>query len=349
MSPGQRSERDADVRADAWAPPDRQAVTGAHEQSPRKRRRRRGEAAVVPDATFESYYGKPIIKPPTWSASDIAGYLFLGGLAGGSSVLAAGAELTGRHRLGRATKIAALTAITGSLAALIHDLGRPARFVNMLRVFKPTSPMSVGSWILSAYGPPAALAAVSSVTGWFPRTGRAATLVAGALGPAVASYTGVLIADTAVPTWHDAHRELPFLFVASGASAAAGLAVLASPTSEAAPARRVLVVGTAAEFGVMELMRRRGLSAETLSTGTAGRYLTWASTLSLIGVAVGGVIGRRSRTASAIGGAAVLAASALTRFGVFAAGVASAEDPKYTVVPQRERLERASGPANSFR
>jgi formate-dependent nitrite reductase membrane component NrfD len=341
MSPRRHFERDADVRADAGAPPDRQAVTGTREQSPRKRRRRRGEAAVVPDATFESYYGKPIIKAPTWSARDIAGYLFLGGLAGGSSMLAAGAELTGRHRLGRATKLAALTAITGSLAALVHDLGRPERFVNMLRVFKPTSPMSVGSWILSAYGPPAGVAAVCSVTGLFPRTGRAATLVAGALGPAVASYTGVLIADTAVTTWHDAHRELPFLFVASGASAAAGLAVLATPTDEAAPARRVLVIGTAAELGVMELMRRRiGLSAETLSTGTAGRYLTWASALSLVGVAVGGIVGRRSRTASVIGGAAALAASALTRFGVFAAGVASAEDPKYTVVPQRERVER---------
>jgi formate-dependent nitrite reductase membrane component NrfD len=326
MSSGQRSERDTDVRA-------------------RKRRRRRGEAAVVPDATFESYYGKPVINVPTWSGRDIAGYLFLGGLAGGSSVLAAGAELTGRHRLGRVTKIAALTAITGSLAALVHDLGRPARFVNMLRVFKPTSPMSVGSWILSAYGPPAGVAAVCSVTGWFPRTGRAATLVAGALGPAVASYTGVLIADTAVPTWHEAHRELPFLFVASGASAAGGLAVLAAPSGEAAPARRVLIAGTAAELAVMELIRRRiGLSAETLSTGTAGRYLTWARTLSLIGVAVGGVIGRRSRAASVIGGAAVLAASALTRFGVFAAGVASAEDPKYTVVPQRERLERKAPP-----
>jgi formate-dependent nitrite reductase membrane component NrfD len=345
MSSGQRSERDADVRADEWAPPDRQAVTGAGEQSRRKRRRRRGEAAVVPDATFESYYGKPVIKVPTWSARDIAGYLFLGGLAGGSSVLAAGAELTGRHRLGRVTKIAALAAITGSLAALVHDLGRPARFVNMLRVFKPTSPMSVGSWILSAYGPPAGVAAVCSVTGWFPRTGRAATLVAGALGPAVASYTGVLIADTAVPTWHEAHRELPFLFVASGASAAGGLAVLAASPGEAAPARRVLIAGTAAELAVMELIRRRiGLSAETLSTGTAGRYLTWARTLALIGVAVGGVIGRRSRAASAIGGAAVLAASALTRFGVFAAGIASAEDPKYTVVPQRERLERKAPP-----
>lgn len=335
---------DSDVRKDASAPPDRQALTGARDVGPRKRRRRRSEAAVVPDATFESYYGKPVIKAPTWSARDIAGYLFLGGLAGGSSVLAAGAELTGRPRLARTTKVAALAAITGSLAALIHDLGRPARFVNMLRVVKLSSPMSVGSWILSLYGPPAGIAAITAVTGRLPRLGRVATLVAGILGPAVASYTGVLIADTAVPAWHDAHRELPFLFVASGASAAGALAIVATPRAEAAPARRVLILGTAAELIVVNVMHRRmGLSAEALKTGRAGRLMSAASTLSVVGAGFGGIVGRRSRTAAAIGGAAALAASICTRFGVFAAGVASAEDPRYTVVPQRERVDAYPG------
>ena len=82
-----------------------------------------------------------------------------------SSLLAAGAERSQRPGLARSTKITALGAISLSAAALVHDLGRPSRFVNMLRVFKPTSPMSMGSWLLAAYAPAAGVAALSDVTG----------------------------------------------------------------------------------------------------------------------------------------------------------------------------------------
>ncbi len=92
-------------------------------------------------------------QPPVWKARDIAGYLFLGGLAGASSLLAAGAELSGRPGLARASKVASTVAVALAGAALVHDLGRPDRFVNMLRVMKPSSPMSVGSWLLVAYSP----------------------------------------------------------------------------------------------------------------------------------------------------------------------------------------------------
>ncbi|MCW3014682.1 MAG: Polysulfide reductase NrfD, partial [Solirubrobacterales bacterium] len=153
-----------------------------------------------------SYYGRPVITPPVWAARDIAGYLFLGGLAGASSVLAAGAHATGRPAAARTSKIGALGAISVSFVLLIHDLGRPARFVNMLRVFKPSSPMNIGTWLLSAYAPMAGAAAASDVTGRAPRAGAAATVAAGALGPVVATYTAVLFADTAVPAWHDGRR-----------------------------------------------------------------------------------------------------------------------------------------------
>jgi len=82
---------------------------------------------MVERAEFQSYYGRPIISKPTWSAPDVASYLFLGGLAGASSTLAAAAELTGRPQLARGAKVAATAAIGGSLAALVHDLGRPSR------------------------------------------------------------------------------------------------------------------------------------------------------------------------------------------------------------------------------
>ncbi|MBD3006047.1 MULTISPECIES: NrfD/PsrC family molybdoenzyme membrane anchor subunit [unclassified Streptomyces] len=311
-----------------------------------KRRGRRGgkgrggERSMVPGAEFTSYYGRPVLNPPTWRSRDIAGYFFLGGLAGAGSVLAAGAELTGRPAMARALKVSSIAALAGSTAALIHDLGRPGRFVNMLRVFKPTSPMSVGSWLLAAYGPMAGAAAVSDLAGRPPRTGRAATVGAALLGPAVASYTAVLAADTAVPAWHDGYRELPYLFVGSAAMAAGGMALLASPVAENAPARGVALLGTAVETAAVQAMERRlGVVAETYREGRAGKLMRAAEALSVAGALGGALLGRHSRPAAALSGAALLAASACTRFGVFHAGMRSAEDPKYTVLPQRERLE----------
>ncbi|HVV23952.1 MAG TPA: NrfD/PsrC family molybdoenzyme membrane anchor subunit [Pseudonocardiaceae bacterium] len=302
----------------------------------RKRRRGRGEQSMVPDAEFRSYYGKPVLNEPTWEARDIAGYLFLGGLAGASSVLAAGADLTGRPALARTGKIGALVAISGSLVALVHDLGRPARFLNMLRVVKPSSPMSIGTWLLSVYGPQAGVAAGTALTGWFPRVGRVATAGAALIGPAVASYTAALIADTAVPTWHAGYRELPFVFVGSSACAAGGLGMVGAPVAQAGPARRAVVVGAALEVAATKRMERRmGMVAEPLHTGTAGTLMRAAEILTVTGAVVGGVLGRRSRTAAVLGGLAALAGSACTRFGIFHAGVASARDPKYTIVPQR--------------
>jgi hypothetical protein len=328
--------------------PGREAVTGAadvvgEEQrrehgEGRRRRRGRGEPTRVPDAEFRSYYGKPVLNQIVWKASDIGGYLFLGGLAGASSVLAAGAELTGRPELARPLKYTALGAISGSTAALIHDLGRPERFLNMLRVVKPTSPMSVGSWILMTYGPLAGVAAVTSATGWFPRIGLAATLGAGAVGPLVATYTAPLVCDTAVPSWHDGYRYMPFVFASSAAAAAGGMGLVTAPLAQSGPARRAAVGGALLETAVSSAMERRmGLSGEPYRQGRAGALMRAARTLTLAG-ATGAVLGRRSRVASAVSGAALLAGSACTRLGVFQAGRQSVADPKYTVVPQRRRL-----------
>ncbi|MFI6992536.1 NrfD/PsrC family molybdoenzyme membrane anchor subunit [Nonomuraea wenchangensis] len=300
--------------------------------------RRRGDRAMVPEADFRSYYGLPVLNEPTWHDYDIAGYLFLGGLAGASSILAAAAGVTGRPRLARAGKVGALCAIGGSFYALIHDLGKPARFVNMLRVFKVTSPMSVGTWILSAYGPQAGLAAVTAVTGRFPRLGRAASAGAGLTGAAVATYTAVLVADTAVPLWHDGHRELPLLFAGSAMAAAGGLGLLAAPLAEAGPARGTALLGTALETAAyLRMERRLGPVAEPLRRGK-GRLARLGEGLSAAGALLGATAGRRSRAAAVAAGAALLAGSACTRFGVFHAGIASANDPAYTVEPQRARL-----------
>lgn len=297
---------------------------------------------MVPRAEFDSYYGRPIIKAPSWSATDIAGYFFFGGLAGAGSVLAAAAQATGRTTMAGAMKLSSIGALSLSTAALIHDLGRPDRFHHMLRVFKPTSPMSVGSWLLTGYGAFAGAAAASSVTGRLRTAGAVATGGAACLGPAVAAYTAVLAADTAVPAWHGAHRELPYVFVASATAAASGMALVVSPPRESAPARYAAVLAAAGELTSMELAERRlGMVAETYRTGRAGTLLRAARALTVGGAACAALIGHRHRAAAVGGGALLLAGSACTRFGIFAAGIASADDPAYTVTPQRESLRRA--------
>jgi formate-dependent nitrite reductase membrane component NrfD len=306
----------------------------------RGRHRRRPEQLMVPDAEFTSYYGRPVIKEPVWKAPDVAGYLFFGGLAGASSVLAAGAQLSGYRKLARVGKIGALGAISLSAVALIHDLGRPERFPNMLRVFKPSSPMSVGSWLLATYGPVAGAAAVCEVTGILPGAGAAATLGAALLGPGVATYTAALICDTAVPAWHQGYREMPYVFAGSAASAAGGLGLLAVHPADARPARDLAVLGAAVELiAKRQLLARLGGLAEPYETGTTGAILRLAEFLTA-GALAGAALGGRSRAISALSGASLVAASAMTRFGIFEAGMASARDPKYTIVPQRLRRDR---------
>jgi len=299
---------------------------------------------MVPDAEFTSYSGRPVIKEPVWQAPDVAGYLFFGGLAGASSVLAASAHVSGHRDVARVAKLTALGAISLSAAALVHDLGRPARFTNMLRVFKPSSPMSVGSWLLAGYGPVAGAAAVSEVTGILPAAGAAATLGAGLLGPAIATYTAALICDTAVPAWHAGYREMPYVFAGSAASAAGGMGLLATALDAAEPARRLAVLGAGAELVAKRRLIKRLATpgpvslSEPYETGRAGVMLRVAEGLTAGGLA-GALLGRRSRALSALSGASLLVASALTRFGIFEAGMASARDPKYTIVPQRQRQD----------
>ncbi len=305
---------------------------------------------MVPDATFTSYYGRQVVKPSPWEA-DIPAYLFFGGLAAGSSLLAAGGDLTGRPALRRTGRLGALVAVTVSLGALVHDLGRPKRFLNMLRTAKLTSPMSVGTWLLSGYGPFAGAAAGAELLGMLPMAqsgplsrlvtfGRPLGVVAALGAPPVAAYTAVLLADTATPSWHDAYRELPFVFVGSAAAASGGLGMISSPVDQAGPARRMALGGALLELGAEHRMEASmGITAEPFHQGKAGILMRASKALTIAGAA-GSLLAGRSRAAAVLSGAALMAGSVCTRFGVFEAGQQSARDPKYTVVPQRERLER---------
>jgi hypothetical protein len=239
-----------------------------------------------------------------------------------------------------ATKAGAFGAGCVSMVALVHDLDWSARFPNMLRVLKVSSPMSVGSWLLSAY-----VAAASTLTGRVPRLGAAATAGAELLGPAVAAYTGALISDTAVPAWHDGYHEMPFVFAGSAVTAAAGLGLLAAPPDQNAPARNLGLFGACLELTAShQMMSRIGIVAEPYHQGRGGAYVKAGEALTILG-AIGSLAARRSRIAGALSGAALLAASAATRWGIFHAGLASAGDPKYTVVPQRDRLRYRDRPS----
>jgi len=272
----------------------------------------------------------------TW---EVPAYFFTGGTAGAAALLAAGAELRGRSELARAARRVAAGGALASAPLLVSDLGRPERFLNMLRVFKVTSPMSVGSWVLAASGGAATTAAACERLGVFPRLGRAAAIAAATAGAPLSVYTATLLSDTAVPVWHEARRELPFLF-ATGAGASAGAAAtMLLPPRHAKAARRIAVVGALAGEGIMAAMDRRlGFVGEPYRQGAAATLKKASTAASFAGAAVLALRGRRSRTAAVTGGALVLGGELAMRWSVFKAGFASAADPAYTVRPQRERL-----------
>ena len=289
----------------------------------------------------ESYYGRPILKAPVWKAY-IPIYFFTGGLAGASSTLALAARLAGNHRLARTALVASAAGVAVSGPLLVVDLGRPGRFMNMLRVAKPTSPMSVGSWLLAAFAPASIGAAASDLTDRLPWLGTAAGAGAGVLGPGIATYTAVLVADTAIPAWHDAQRELPFLFAGSAAASAGGTALAFTPVADAGPARRLAVLGAALEVSAFRAMEHRlGDVAGPYKHGAAGRLAQAAEACTAAGALLVLAAGRR-RPVAVAAGALLCAGSLLTRVSVFRAGFESAADPAATVGPQRRRTRSGS-------
>jgi formate-dependent nitrite reductase membrane component NrfD len=301
---------------------------------------------MVPKAKPRSYYGQPIIKEPVWSP-EIAWYLFVGGLAGASAPMAWLAEARGNRRLARRAWLVALLGAVVSPVLLIKDLGRPERFLNMLRLLKVTSPMSMGSWVLSGFGTATGLAAVHELFGWFPRLGRLAKTGSALLGHGLASYTAILLADTAVPVWHEAATELPFVFVGSAVASAGAAGAILAPIGDAGPARRLTLLGATLEQAATQAMEHRlGELGEPYHQGDVGRYATAAKVLTTAGAITVTGLGARRRSTAIAGGVMVLAGSMCLRWSVFRAGFASAADPKYVVGLQRKRIAER-GPDSS--
>jgi hypothetical protein len=180
------------------------------------------------------YYGQPVLKPPVWTW-EVPLYFFCGGLAGMSAMIAFGAVLFHHVELARpAMWVAAIAGAVLSPILLIMDLGRPHLFLNMLRVFKPRSAMSMGSWILTAFG-------MSAVAGLIALELHAHQIFPGTLthlirfaagififssaifGTLLATYTGVLIGATAIPAWFLHRTLLPIHFGTAALGSAAGV------------------------------------------------------------------------------------------------------------------------------
>ncbi|MBV9148823.1 MAG: polysulfide reductase NrfD [Candidatus Eremiobacteraeota bacterium] len=282
-----------------------------------------------------SYYGRPILKPHIWK-DYIAAYFFIGGLAGASATLAIAARARKNDALARSCTLTAAGGAALSAALLIADLGNPERFLNMMRVVKVTSPMNVGTWILSAFGITSGLAAAAQVIG-AKRSARIPATLAGTLGIPLATYTAVLIADTAVPAWHEARRELPFVFVAGAAMSAAAWNSLFVSHRHGTMARRLLLAaGTCELVAHRRMVHRLGtLLGEPYQVGRAGTCAKVARALTTVAVISTGALGERFRSTAKIGALAALAGALCERFSVFYAGTQSALDPRYVVEHQR--------------
>src|SRR5437588_4015037 len=268
-------------------------------------------------------------------------YFFTGGVAGASAGLACLSELRGNEVLAKRAWAAAMAGIVASPALLSSDLGKPTRFLNMLRMFKVTSPMSVGSWILSASGVTTALAAANAWLGMFPRAGKVAKPAAALLGLPLSTYTAALVSNTAVPVWHEARRMLPFVFGSGAALSAGAAAVALTPTEHARAARRLALSAALLEVGAKELMQRQlGVYGEPYEQGISKQL----GHLSRAAIVAGGAVlyrrGASSRAAAVAAGTLLSAGAISARWSVFKAGFQSAADPKYVVLPQRSRIRR---------
>ena len=163
----------------------------------------------------------------------------------------------------------------------------------------------------------------------------------------------MLLANTAVPSWHEFHTELPFVFGGSAMAAGGGICMAFTPVGEAEPARKMAIMGAGVELAAIHRIESSDrIEAEPFHEGRPGAFMRAARACTATGLGLA-VVGGRRRWGVVASGALLAAGSLLTRFGVFEAGIASTKNPKYVVVPQRERMavreagERLDGEARS--
>jgi hypothetical protein len=306
----------------------------------------------VPRSTPQdpTYYDRPVLKESVWSI-DIPLYYFVGGAAGAALSIGAAVQLACigdpcradlRHFSAHCHWVGIIGSTVGA-AFLIHDLGKPSRFLNMMRVFRPTSPMNMGAWILSGAAPTAIatglfinrgglLGTIGEITGYF----------AGGFGTMLAGYTGVLVSNSAIPVWQESRRWMPVLFMASAMTSAASLLDL---WYEHERANRITgIFGTVGRIGELVAAHQvEKAASEIPKVGEPFREgataaLWKASTVLTAASLVLSLVPGKSRTTRRVAGVLGALGSLALRFAVHYISNASARDPRASF-----QLQRAKG------
>ena len=276
------------------------------------------------------YFDYPALKPPVWTW-EVPAYFFVGGAAGAAALIAAVARRTGgRPGLVRDARWIAAAGAALSPPLLISDLGRPERFLNMLRVFKLQSPMSVGAWTLVAFSNAAAASAFAdlahrSTGGRLPVrvVADAADLVAAGTGLVLATYTGVLLGATAIPVWSSNARLLPLHFGASGTGSAVSMLELLGHRDRAL--NRIGIGAALMETAMGARLETTDEPAmRPMKAGPAGSLARVAGLLSGPLPLIIRLVAGRSRTARRVAAVSTIAGSILTRVAWVSAGRSSA-------------------------
>ena len=298
----------------------------------------RPQGAPFPVASVETgYYGIPMLKEPQWTW-EIPLYFFVGGAAGASAVIGAAAHWSGKDLLiSRHCRYIAAGGAMLSSALLISDLGRPSRFLNMLRVFKPQSAMSVGAWVLAAFG---SFAGASAFAQWLADIteiraieviGNAAEGFACVFGLPLATYTGVLVGATAIPVWNEHVTTLPLHFAMSGLNSAVGLLELLGHDRSSALQTLGILAATVESAEGVRLETNKGLVAEPVKHGSSGWMIRTGGMLSgpiPLGLRLASLFTppRTKRKMRRLAAACSIAGSVITRYAWVHAGHLSARD-----------------------
>lgn len=288
----------------------------------------------------------PVIHAPVWTWQ-VPLYFWLGGVASGASFCALAADLAGDEWTAAVARKVALGAVLPAPALLIADLGRSGRFLNMLRVFKPRSPMNLGAWCLAAFSATGAGAVGADLLGW-RRVARGLGGAQAVLGSYLGSYTGVLLATTAVPLWARSRLFLGPVFVATATATGAAATRLTLAAAGQAEDDRSHVALAHLEAGAIlsELMlstaneRRLGRAGAVLSRGSSGALFRAAQALVVAGLVVPRIarhrgVGRRAQDAASV---LYLAGGLAFRLAWVEAGKASARDDEAVALMARGML-----------
>jgi formate-dependent nitrite reductase membrane component NrfD len=325
-------------------------------ESYKKRRDSSTHGTAVLDPR-DAYRDVPILKKPVWN-HEIAAYFFLGGVSAGSAVIGSLAEVFGgeqHKKLAHAAHYVSFATFLPCPPLLIDDLGMPSRFLHMLRVFKPSSPMNLGAWTFAVHGAGATLTVMRMLAadGKLPVFGSVLRflperLLAGLGLPSsllLAGYSGVLLGTTSIPVWHQS-QLLGGLFTASAFSTGAAAVNLLSNVTErdgdqdilapislaAGAVELALLAGYFATSGRAAQPYREGLPGKLMGSAVAVMLLSAALRVASLGAR------KRGRTLlGAVSSIATLAGGALLRWAVIKAGRSSAADREGTLHAMRPR------------